>query len=419
MGDNIKIVTTTPTIVGTGKTCLPVSRSLKSSDLDPLKAGPDRIKIACSSEKVTVPFIMYPTNLPITKTNQVEDDPLALEEEPKESIEKRFREIAPKPIIIVLKPEPLPHLKPIIEATPCSIQGDLLDHSKEIKPFKCDHCEKTFTRRQSLKEHLNLHTRKCHKCPHCAKVFTRADKLKIHQVSQHPEHSNPGEVALSRIHKCDSCDMSFAYKSYLTAHVKIVHEKAKPFSCETCGKKFAKRHRLNEHLPIHSGEKPFKCHLCKNAFSRKQSLKNHMKYHTGENLFPCDVCGQEFNVRMHLIEHMRVHTGEKLFECHKCGKKFARKYSYKVHMRDVEKVDIRNEDLPSSHGLIVSDTFSESVDVTEDDEMHDVKDIDTVILNSNETVYSKILDCNKAGHSKANHQNVDFDPLLIKTEEIS
>ena len=123
MGDNIKIVTSTPSIVGTGKTCLPVSRSLKSSDLDPLKAGPDRIKIACSSEKVTVPFIMYPTNLPTTITNQVEDDPLALEEEPKESIEKRFREIAPKPIIIMLKPEPLPHLKPIIEATPCKIQG--------------------------------------------------------------------------------------------------------------------------------------------------------------------------------------------------------------------------------------------------------------------------------------------------------
>ena len=402
-------------MVGSGKTSLPVSRSLKSDDLDPLKPAPDRIKIACNSKKVTVPFIMYPTNLPSTESSQNESDPLALEEEPKEPIE------VPKPNeakTSTSQVDPLEYKKvrcPVEKTRQCKLcdkrfryDNDLRAHLRAhagIKPFKCDYCDKAFTRRQSLTEHLNLHTGKqLHQCQHCTKVFTRADKLRIHQLSQHPELSNPGEVALSKSrHKCDSCDMTFAYKSYLTAHIKIVHEKAKPFSCETCGKKFAKQHRLKEHLPIHSGEKAFKCEICKKEFSRKQTLKNHMKYHTGENLFPCDMCGQEFNVRVNLVEHMRVHTGEKLFECHKCGKKFARKYSYKVHMRDVEKVEVRNEDLPSAHGLIVSDDnfIESSMNQNTEDKVHDVKDIETVIFNSNETLY-----CEDSSN-----------PLHIKTEE--
>ena len=76
-----------------------------------------------------------------------------------------------------------------------------------------------------------------------------------------------------------------------------------------------------------------------------------MRYHTGVNLHTCQYCKQEFNVRVHLVEHLRIHTGEKLFQCHICKKQFGRKFSYKVHMRDVEKIDISQLDLPT-HGMV-------------------------------------------------------------------
>ena len=46
-----------------------------------------------------------------------------------------------------------------------------------------------------------------------------------------------------------------------------------------------------------------------------------------------------------------------------------------------------------------------------EDKVHDVKDIETVIFNSNETSYSQILDCEESSES--------FNPLHIKTEETS
>ena len=68
-----------------------------------------------------------------------------------------------------------------------------------------------------------------------------------------------------------------------------------------------------------------------------------------------------------------------------------------------EKVEVRNEDLPSAHGLIVSDDnfIESSMNQNTEDKVHDVKDIETVIFNSNETLY-----CEDSSN-----------PLHIKTEE--
>jgi hypothetical protein len=46
-------------------------------------------------------------------------------------------------------------------------------------------------------------------------------------------------------------------------------------------KAFATQHNLEVHSVIHSGRKPFQCAACGKAFARRAELRDHMRIHTG------------------------------------------------------------------------------------------------------------------------------------------
>jgi len=46
----------------------------------------------------------------------------------------------------------------------------------------------------------------------------------------------------------------------------------------------------------------------------------------------CKICGKSFVERHKLNDHMRVHTGEK-FKCEHCGREYAAKYKLNQHIR--------------------------------------------------------------------------------------
>ncbi|XP_021927981.1 histone-lysine N-methyltransferase PRDM9-like isoform X2 [Zootermopsis nevadensis] len=111
------------------------------------------------------------------------------------------------------------------------------------------------------------------------------------------------------------------------------HMDDKPYVCEECGHKFARRGTLKTHMRSHTGEKPFECEECGHKFTQRGHLKTHMRSHTGEKPFECEECGLKFTEGGTLKRHMRSHTGEKPFECEECGNKFARRGYLNIHMR--------------------------------------------------------------------------------------
>nr|XP_046241325.1 zinc finger protein 664-like isoform X1 [Scatophagus argus] len=143
-------------------------------------------------------------------------------------------------------------------------------------------------------------------------------------------HSNTRTGKMS--YKCDTCGKMFQYKSKLQRHLSV-HTGEKPYLCNFCGQRFGYMSALKTHIRIHTGEKPYSCKTCGKDFILSSALKVHMRTHTGEKPYLCKTCGKRFRTMPPLKRHMRVHTGEKPFTCKTCEKRFCRTSELKTHLR--------------------------------------------------------------------------------------
>ena len=138
-------------------------------------------------------------------------------------------------------------------------------------PFKCLTCGKSYKSQSGLTIHSkSKHQNTQYKCDICQKSFSRASNVARHVDTIHN---------LCKTFPCKWCGKEFRSTGGRDMHVSAEH-KAVRYSCTICGKQFKRKGSLGRHLAGTHGQghlEMFKCDVCSKEFKQKSHLKTHLK----------------------------------------------------------------------------------------------------------------------------------------------
>ncbi len=199
--------------------------------------------------------------------------------------------------------------------------------------YSCSLCNKRYSMHHCNTSNIRRHLKTCHKVQFQEMLsLTPSRPTRTPKESTDDAGDNEGDEeddakppkkkfqAGDRPFTCEECGRSFARVSSLRNHT---HDpQPSEFLCSLCGKTFTKKYRRDVHEKAHMGEAPFKCNYCEKRFVTGQQRQNHERIHTGERPFHCTHCGKQFTTKDKLTTHLRVHTGETPYGCEYCPQRF-------------------------------------------------------------------------------------------------
>jgi KRAB domain-containing zinc finger protein len=110
---------------------------------------------------------------------------------------------------------------------------------RNLRPFCCSICNKTFSRQTGLMNHQKeIHEKAKTYCPICKKPLVGPRNIQRHIDTVH--------LGL-KPYNCHGCEKSFGFLNNLQKHLKIAHKKSIVFTCSECGQKFDRQKSLQIH----------------------------------------------------------------------------------------------------------------------------------------------------------------------------
>ena len=217
------------------------------------------------------------------------------------------------------------------ESSDCALR--IPSRCASVNLYSCSYegCSKTFSRPSRLETHMLAHTgERPFKCDLCDKDFTRNQHLKRHKQVNHQGIKPTSSIES----KCEHCGDKFANKYSLKKHIKKFHD-VKQYFCDICSMSFHKNHLLRDHKLLHTGDTfPHKCSQCDKQFKYPGQLKRHERIHKG---YVCNICNLSMDKWSDLQQHKSVEhvdvksTESQIVNCEICDKKFSNKALLKKH----------------------------------------------------------------------------------------
>ncbi|GFS77348.1 zinc finger and SCAN domain-containing protein 2 [Nephila pilipes] len=162
----------------------------------------------------------------------------------------------------------------------------------------------------------------------------------------------------SNCYLCNSCEITFSTAKALYQHA-VKHVKVKSYCCDTCNKKYQRKHSLTVHQLIchythllfptnmrrnHCVLKQkmiplFICTICNiRLTSKDDSITDHKMIHAGKEKYQCLFCGKLFKNDFFINSHIHIHTKRSSYTCKVLGKSKSASYgqlqkNHKIHVR--------------------------------------------------------------------------------------
>ena len=197
----------------------------------------------------------------------------------------------PAPHRITQKPAP-PHR--IMQADP--EKGPVLS---------CSYCKYTTLRKESLTDHLRIHTGDKIKCSQCDKSYFSEKSLKNHFKFVHLKKDRCF---------CTEAGCTWSGKDYgnRKVHLYESHGIGEPPVCDhpDCKDRghFSNFRTLERHRETYHKPKDLQCPHCDRKYKEAESLENHVAVqHKGKSAFQCEICGQFYNSQKSLKGHKKEH----------------------------------------------------------------------------------------------------------------
>uniref|UniRef100_A0A182PB76 C2H2-type domain-containing protein n=1 Tax=Anopheles epiroticus TaxID=199890 RepID=A0A182PB76_9DIPT len=177
------------------------------------------------------------------------------------------------------------------------------EHQIDLGMLRCPVCEKRFVYTVHVFKHLQTHRLNDAQdvaCRVCGKKFVNTSQRSVHEALHRAKEPYAEEdELLDAVEKprwyaerrCNICKHMFSNSKILSKHIKTVHLKIKPFVCNVCGYKCARKATLNIHIRQHSGLKPLACKSCPFRTADPSALSYHERRHQNNKAYQCKTCG--------------------------------------------------------------------------------------------------------------------------------
>lgn len=235
-----------------------------------------------------------------------------------------------------------------------------VSHRVKLKKFgeslnpltKCDHCDKYFSSRKNLSEHMCLFHKdlkvskkrvlkpKSVSCPVCSKAFVTLGGVNRHLRISHGDSTESDQDSSNTV-PCHFCALKFKLQPDCLSHMEIYHHvvfvskekengvKEEFYRCSLCniesiGLPVIKKHFLEEHDE----------NISENNIEVTSEVEEGP---ASDEIFNCDGCHLSFKYEEDWSSHMKnEHNAFPESCCRRCGDHSSRTiYDLKCHMRDV------------------------------------------------------------------------------------